>query len=553
MATTITSTETNALVAAVGVIADRINGAIAFQSAVDAAKATAGIYGLPNDGAANLVGAGRDHRTRLAAIREDGKRMLDGPLAAMGRKCSSRAVDGENITDYPRLFRDISADLLGGTPDYVSARGKTMASNPAASAKGIFRRLLVDHLGEPIDDGWHGGTKIVRIRSKPVRYQSVASIEGPPNPYSDALAYRGGRTSRILTGYVAVNDSQQPSGIFNPYLTPSDLTHGASVTSITSWTLTNSGSAVVLVDTGVLWRGRTYSIKFRGPNTSYLEIEQVIPASVFANGYIPWDLGIPVRLETGWQGTITVTWGSESQSFTHADLTNGAFKHLFLDLDKDLYPVNFDSAGAKWKIRFTNDTNNSSNAIYIAGVLPYQMLNFEGHWYSHYSDESEPTVEQTESFADSLTVLGKVNDVLSFVYHDLAPGWAHLPSSGTATIADPAFTPEISATYGGSNLADGGTIALGSVATGAHVVPVIVTNSGTGALSIGVPTNGTDSNIASVTFSQSVPKVLLPGESYTLTITVTDGGAGAFSTVITAVTNDSDENPFNFTISGSAT
>ncbi len=551
MATSISSNSKAALSSVCGIIVERLYAAIAFQSQVDQGKALAGIYSQPNGGLVNFTSAAADYRSRLAEIKEDGRRMLDGVLAQMGYECGSKAVNGSDITDYPRLFRNISADLLGGTPDYVTARGLKLASNPAAAAAGIFRRLSVDHLGEQISDGWHGGTKTVRITSKPARYYSNAVIEGPPNTYADDLAYRAGRT-RVLNGYVAVNDAQQPTGILNPYLTPSDLTDAAAVTSIANWTIATSGSYTMVVDTAVMWRGRTYSLMFSGANASYFEIEQVIPSSVFSNPFNPWDLGVPVRLTTGWQGTITITWGSKSQSFTHADLTNGSFKHLFLDLDKDLFPVNFDSAGAKWKIRFTNDQLNT-DSIYIGGFIPQAMLNFEGHWFSHFSDESEPVSEETKTWADSMVPTGDINDALSFVYHDLAPGWAHLPSSGTATIADTTYAPEIQLYNAGTAVASGGSIALGSVASGAHVVNVTVTNSGTGALAVNTPTAGTNTNITSVTFGQTTPIVIQPGESYTLVVTVTDAGAGAFSTTVTMLNNDASEGTTTVVISGTAT
>ena len=552
MASNITSNSKTALANVCGIIVERIYAAIAFQLQVDQGKALATIYGQPNSGLLNFTSAAFDYRSRLAEIKSDGERMLRPILVSMANECASRSVDGPEITDYARLFRDVSADLLGGTPDYVAKRGVLFASDPATSATGIFRRLKVDHQGEPIDDGWHGGTKKARIKGKPARYESDAVIEGPPNYYNDSIAYRSGRT-RTLNGYIAVNDTQSPSGVFNPYFTPNSLTHGDAVTSVANWTMTTSGSYVMLTETTTKWRGRTYSLKFRGASSSYVEFTQVIPAAVLADPYRPWDFGMPIHLESGWQGTIDITWGGKTQQFTHSDLTAGSFKHLFLDLDKDLFPVNFDATGASYTIRFTNTTNNSSNAIYIAGFLPYAMLNYEGVWHSHYSDNNEPTVESTVSWADVMIPSGDINDALSFVYHDLAPGWAHLPSSGTATIADVTYAPEIQMYRNQGALASGATVALGSVASGAHVVYVQITNTGTGALAVATPTNGTDTNISTVTFSATTPFIVQPGESYTLTITVTDAGAGAFSTTITMLNNDASEGTTKLVISGTAT
>lgn len=439
MASNITANTKAAFVAIVKIIYDRLTGAIVaggYTAAVDAARVLAGITALPLQGQGNFNQATQEHRARLAQIKADGRRMLDPIMAQMGFESGSRAVEGQTISDYPRLFRDINADLLGGTPDYIDPRAVTFAANPAISATGIFRRLTKDIQNEPIEDGYHNQTKKVRIVSKPVRYQSVAQVEGAPSIYSDELGFRAGRP-RIATGLVAVNDSQLPSGIFNPYFTPSDLTHDAAITSVPNWTINTSGSYTFKVDTGVLWRGRSYSVKFTGANASYVELTQVIPASVFADPFRPWDLGTPIRLTTGWQGTIDLTWGGKTQQFTHADLTNGSFVHLFADLDQDLYPKRFDAAGAMWKLRFTN-TQLNTDYIYCGGLLPYPMIQHEGVHYSHFSDASEPTVDTTVSYADTATAAGKLQDVLSFCYSDAAPGEAHFPTSAATTISDPA-------------------------------------------------------------------------------------------------------------------
>ena len=439
MASNITANTKAAFVAIVKIIYDRLTGAIVaggYTASVDAARVLAGITALPLEGQIGFGNATREHRARLAQIKEDGRRMLDPILAQMGYEAGSRTVDGSSIDNYPRLFLDINADLLGGTPDYIDPRAVTFAANPAISATGIFRRLTKDIQNEPIEDGYHNQTKTIRITSKPVRYQSVAQIEGAPSAYADELGFRAGRP-RISTGLIAVNDSQQPSGIYNPYLTPSDLTHDASITSVPNWTLNTSGGPTFKVDTGVLWRGRTYSTKFTGANAAYVELTQVIPAAVFADPFRPWDLGVPIRLTTGWQGTIDLTWGGKTQQFTHADLTNGSFVHLFPDLDQDLYPKRFDAAGAMWKLKLTNSQVNT-DYIYIGGYLPYPMIKHEGVHYSHFSDASEPTVESTKTYADTATAAGKLQDVLSFCYADLAPGEAHFPTSGATTISDPA-------------------------------------------------------------------------------------------------------------------
>lgn len=139
------------------------------------------------------------------------------------------------------------------------------------------------------------------------------------------------------------------------------------------------------------------------------------------------------------------------------------------------------------------------------------------------------------------------------LFNELFARYVKHASSPTDWV-DPTVAAEIGITNEGSNIADGGTIALGTVATGAHVVTLVIANTGLLPLAVQIPTSGTDTNITSVTFIPTVPVVVLPGESYTLAVRVTDAGAGAFSTLITIINSDPDaEGTYTITISGTAT
>lgn len=558
MASNITANQKAALVQGVRVVYDRVQGVLAsitgYKASVTDMMALAGVYALPSGGLSSVVGATQDHRDALATIQEHGRAMLTPVLLSMGRSAASRTIEGDFITDWPRLFRDINADLTGGTPDYVTARGISFASNPAASATGIFRRLTKDIANESIEDGLHNQTKVIRIVGKPARYYSTAQIEGQSNEYGDALDVRNGRP-RVTSGLVAYNDVQTPSGIFNPYLTPSDLTDEADITSIANWTIATSGSYTFKAETTAanLWRSRAYALRFTGANASYVELSQVIPANVFSDPFRPWDFGVPIKLESGWQGTIDLTWGGKTQQFTHSDLSSGAYVHVFPDLDYDLYPKRFDAAGASWKLKLTNSQLNT-NSIWVAGFIPQPMVKHEGLWYSHFSDVSEPTIESTVSYADTCAFTGIIQEVLSFLFHELAPGDAHLATSSAATIADPTYVPEIGITRSGVNVADGGTIALGSVASGAHSVTLVIANSGTAALSVAVPVDvGGATNATLTGAGLTGPVSIAPGATQSVVVEVTDGGAGAFSLTIRIDNNDSSEGTYEITISGTAT
>lgn len=557
MATAITSNTKAAIVGATRAIRDVLYHAIGtsgYQDDADTLLALAGVYGLPSGGLANVTAGLDGFRNQIAAIKQFGRQIMDPIIIQAGTEAGSDIINGQTVEDWPRLFRDINADLLGGTPDYVDDRDVTFAADPAAADVGIFRRLKVDVNGQPIEDGFHNQTKTVRVISKPTRYRSIARIEGMSAEVGDELDYRGGRPR--TADIEAVNDAKTPEGITNPYLIPDTLTDEAAVSTISGWTITLTGTPTVACELTAanLWRGRTHALRITGDNTEAIQIQQVIPASVFANPYRPWDIGVAIKLESGWEGDIELKLGGKTlATFDETDLTAGSYVMLFPDLDAENYPVNFDETGADFHFKVTNSKNNTQS-IWVAAILPQKMVQHEGIWYSHYSHTGEPDVDETASFADTSTFVGKVQDVICWLYHDIAPGDAHLPTSGATTISDPTYTPEIGITRSGSNVADGGTIALGSVASGAHNVTLVIANTGTGPLAVGVPVNNGGATNASLTSAGiTVPQAVEPGDTLSITVQVTDGGAGAFSLTVRIDNNDASEGTYEITISGTAT
>ena len=558
MASNISTNSKNAIIAATRLVRDQIRNAVGingWQDDVDDLIAEAGVQALPTSGLSSLVTGSESFRAQLASIKQFGRAIFDPILVKAGTEISSKVIDGQTVRDWPRLFRELNADLLGGTPDYVDDRDVTFAADPAASAKGIFRRLTQDVNGQPIEDGYHNQTKTARIVSKPARYRSVCVVEGVSRAIQDALDCRAGRPA-VSAQIEAVNDAKAPAGITNPYLIPDDLTDEADVATISGWTITLSGTPTVKceITAANLWRGRTHAIRITGDNTEAIQIQQTIPASVFSDPYRPWDIGVVIKLESGWEGDIELKLGAKTlAAFDETNLTAGSYVMLFPDLDDENFPVNFDEANADFHFKVTNSKNNTQS-IWVAAILPQQMTQHEGVYYSHYSHTSEPELDDTVTWADSCTSAGMIQETLSFLYHDVAPGNAHFPTSGTTTVADPTYTPEIGITRSGSNVADGGTIALGSVASGAHSVTLVIANTGSGALAVGLPVdNGGATNATLTDDGMTVPQAVEPGDTLTIIVEVTDGGAGAFSLTIRIDNNDASEGTYEITISGTAT
>lgn len=124
-------------------------------------------------------------------------------------------------------------------------------------------------------------------------------------------------------------------------------------------------------------------------------------------------------------------------------------------------------------------------------------------------------------------------------------------SSASTDFEDPTDAAAVVVRYNGSTVSDTGTVALGTVGTGAHTVDLQFTNTGNRPLGVAVPTAD---NATNATFTgTSDLTAIWPGETVTLSIEVTDGGAGAFSIDVHFVTTDPTIGTFDVTVSGTAT
>lgn len=111
--------------------------------------------------------------------------------------------------------------------------------------------------------------------------------------------------------------------------------------------------------------------------------------------------------------------------------------------------------------------------------------------------------------------------------------------------------PEMAVSRSGA-LADAGTDALGAVAVEARVLQYTISNTAQGALRLGAfPAAGALVN-CTVDITDQPKYFIAGGNSDTATITVTPSGAGVFSCTVSIANNDANENPYNWTISGTA-
>lgn len=450
------------------------------------------------------------------------------------------------------LLRDIRAHMAANSIS-VAQRKATLAAEPAAADNGILDRLTVDENGDTISAGLHNQTLDAVVVEKASQYASTIEIKAR-NQGNDIFDLQGPAGSLLIQ---AVNSVYSGDGLVsNPNLNQglssnanaadlsADTAHGA-------WTLTKTGSPTHVWDTSIKYQGNTGSHKLYGNNTARKWSQPLVIRR--AHRRLPRNYMVAIYVTGTPVARATVVWGSKSQVHN----LSAGWNYLRLDRDKDLYPVNFEQSAAVLSVEVAlTSGSDSSNYVNVCFVGGQNYRQFDGLWYGHWSRTAPSAQFGSFSFADTMSQESVCAWALYLAYHATADRQhAFLREAASPSITEPAdLAPEIAITHSGSNVADGGTIALGSVASGPHSVTLRVFNSGHGPLAIGVPVvTGSPTNASLTDAGISVPKALGPQEYTDITVEVTDGGAGAFSLTLRIDNNDASEGTYEITISGTAT
>jgi len=112
--------------------------------------------------------------------------------------------------------------------------------------------------------------------------------------------------------------------------------------------------------------------------------------------------------------------------------------------------------------------------------------------------------------------------------------------------------PEMDVTRSGTPISSGSYDALSGTSAGTGVpLTYLITNSGTGILTLGSPAVSGQSN-CSVVINTQPANTVTASSSTDPVITVTPSAAGVWSANLSIANNDANENPYNWTISGNA-
>lgn len=389
---------------------------------------------------AGVVAALKSLREEYAKLPERGRAVVDPTLVEIGKLIGSPSIVNDAIQDRARFWRDWRDYQENTADERVTGRAVTFASDPTDSSKGWFRRLTVDHNGQKIENGRFNNTVTAQLTQKTGTFQGSYELTAGDGA-TDALDYLGA-LGGVLGTLAPVSRGQPSTLIQNPTLLGSANTDNADQTINGPWVQTvNSGTPIVKVDkTNVFQQGLSttaYSASFSGATgASSVKYAQPIPSAVLANPYAPVLPYLAVMLKGSWTGAIAIEWGGESQSFTEADLTVDTWVPLFVTRDADLYPINFDEASAEFAFTIASDSGLSASdevVIGFADMLPLQGIG--NIFYGAAMADVEPDLQDSVSWADSITVGGDIQDTLAFLYQDTDAG-AFLNTTGTNLLAD---------------------------------------------------------------------------------------------------------------------
>lgn len=404
------------------------------------AALTADIDSLSEAGKAAVTAQAIARRATQAGMAGQARAQLMPILAQIARTIASETVQGDTINDLTQFFRDWRYYQDNTADEKVTARSVTFASEPAASVTGNFWRLTVgvNGAGDKIESGRHATTQTLKCNSKPGPYQATFNFQGTAGAL-DRLAYTSAPAPRT-NGLTLIGSVTTGSSVNNPNMTGNtDTSDNAAVTAMTGWTLaTTAGSPSLLIEktSAKLWQGRSYVFSISGASTTKT-FTQSIPAGVLTDRYKAYLPVAPFNLTTGWAGTITITWGSKSQGFTEANLTNNDWVVLAVDRDADLYVQNFDQTVPTWALSIAAGAGAGSNELAFAGMWAIEATLYNDLRYFAFGDDDEPTEGATVAFADTQTAAGEIQDTIDFALQDEGVG-AYLMTTGTNTLADPA-------------------------------------------------------------------------------------------------------------------
>lgn len=360
--------------------------------------------------------------------------LLDA-LAWIGEELDSEHVSGGSVINESGVFFDFRKRLVADT-HYINARANSYEANPAPGNGMILRRLTVDHLNKAIEGGRHGSDDYAEVVLSQLVGGGVGRarvlLKGSDGP-EDELDYQSKGTARDADVFLDFYGDTFPGAVVNStFKVTGNPSAGATVdsTNLPTWEQSNvAGSPTVTFETATPWRNQTGFLRIGGLNTTKRYRQRL----VLPNGsgpYRPVDFLAVLRRDANWTGTVTITIGNLTKSFTQADMTTDVLFYGLPTLDDDLYPVNFDTGAVYAQIDV--NTTHATGKIDLFYLDVQQMTARQGLWHSAWNWTTDPTIGFVHTFDDTCTYGGETQDTICVAF-DEEP-YAYLPTSGAVLI-----------------------------------------------------------------------------------------------------------------------
>ncbi len=319
------------------------------------------------------------------------QRVLRGPMAEWAIACG--APEGteislpkalERVRDY-QVLNSLSINAREFTRGAVTAGGSN-------TGNGAGYRVTVDEDGFALE-GSHAEVKTLtcqRDQAQVDKHREEFSVEGAKAERDSLVVSGSGIVEGISSGGLRTLSTVETSAfVGNPtFSSYSGTAPSAGVestpsttTSIPNWVLDSASLARVSLDVAYLdlvGETQKYSVRFTGNNGLTQTFNDVRRPNFPKR--TPMLLGWAVYREGSVTGTLTLTWGAQTQAFTVGSLSNGAWNLCFADRDKDLYHKNWTTNGAT--LRAALSSYGGSGSIYLDRVIFAPMSLVDGAYLS---------------------------------------------------------------------------------------------------------------------------------------------------------------------------
>jgi Concanavalin A-like lectin/glucanases superfamily/IPT/TIG domain/Abnormal spindle-like microcephaly-assoc'd, ASPM-SPD-2-Hydin len=187
------------------------------------------------------------------------------------------------------------------------------------------------------------------------------------------------------------------------------------------------------------------------------------------------------------------------------------------------------------------NANNSTNDVMVSRI---NASSGAEQWSVNYDGPTANT-DDTTGLKNVMTMLGDDAPAIGVEAFNVG---TITPNAILVKYAAVATAPEIGVTESAANVADGGSLAFGTTTVGTPVTKTFtITNSGTGTLNLSGLSVPSGFTIAAGFGSATVAA---NGGTTTFQITMSAGATATPSGMLSFTNDDADENPYNFTVSG---